>query len=217
MTTVLIKAEAGVRAPAPNAPGSPALGFDMELLASPLGLQYSALARLGRFWTISNAIAGVSPGGALSTTPPLTLYNPRGSGVLVIPLRATMHYVSGTMPTGLLVLGANYDTAQAIPAGGTTLTPRCGIIGNNSPGAAQGFQGATLAAAPTMVRPLWNMNAYAGAVPPLNWLDTLIDGAAVIKEGASVSLQGASGGAGVSPLVVLSVEYTIAPKSTLDT
>lgn len=186
-------------------------GLQKDLIVSQAMGKYFELMRLGWVYSACGAIAGVSPAGALSTTPPFTLYNPKGSGVLVCPLRAFMAYVSGTMPTGLVVHCENNDVAQVVPSGGTLLSVRNRQVGNGAAGKAIAYQASTLAAIPVLVRPAWNMNAYAGAIPPLNWDPYDFDGEQGLKEGASCSLQGASGGAGTAPLVVFSMFWAEVP------
>lgn len=186
-------------------------GQQRDLIVTPMMGKYYELMRLGLVFSACNLIAGVSPEGALDTTPPFTLYNPKGSGLLVVPLRAKMHYVSGTMPTGLVVLAENKDIAGAAPSGGTALAILNRQTGKAVSGGALAYTGATLAATPVQVAPMWNMNAYAGAIPPYNWDPYDFDGEQGLAAGASVSLQGASGGAGTAPLVVFTMIWAEIP------
>lgn len=164
-----------------------------------------------RRYSACTGAAGVAPGTALSTTPPFTLYNPLGSSVAVEILDASLGYISGTLGKGTLVLAANTNTAQAAPTGGTVLAPICTYFGYTG-AVALAYQGATVAAVPTLVEPLFVTGAFVGAadilIPPVNkpWA-TLRK---VIAPGASISLQGIMA-AGSSPLVLLSVWWEETP------
>src|SRR5579863_3192193 len=51
-------------------------------------------------YAVSTATAGVAPGVVLSTTPPMALWNPPGSGRNLYVIRVTMGLVSGTLGVG---------------------------------------------------------------------------------------------------------------------
>jgi hypothetical protein len=163
-------------------------------------------ARLGKLHAACTAAAGVAPGTALSTTPPLTLYNPQNSGKLLVPVRAAVGYVSGTLGAGTIVYGVNATTTQAAPASGTELTPQCTLVGSPK-GVARVYQGSTLAAAPTIYRPMCVLSAFLATSDVGNMiLVDQIDGELALLPGASMSLQGIAA-AGSSPLVLLAMVW----------
>ena len=61
-----------------------------------------ATYRIGS-WCVSVPVAGVAPGAALGTAPPLCIWNPPNSGVNADIWKATMGYISGTLGAGGIV------------------------------------------------------------------------------------------------------------------
>lgn len=162
-------------------------------------------ALAAKTFVVSTGIAGVAPGTTLTTTPPLTLYNPMGSGVSLALVGASMGYISGTLGAGSIVLAGNPSIVQAAPTGGTPLTPMCTYLGWAG-GKALAYEGATLAAVPTLYKPVFSLGAFVGTTATAFALDQRWDGSFVLKSGTSVSLQGIAG-AGTSPLVMLSLMF----------
>ena len=189
--------------------GPIALARDSAQLISLAHHKNMEAARLARTFSVVTPAAGVAPGTALSTTPPLTLYNPQNSGVGLGLIRAAMGYVSGTLGKGTLVLGANPSLMQAAPSGGTQLTPQCSYMGFTT-GRALAYQGATLAQAPTLVEPLFIFGAWVGSADDLHSLERKWEGTNLLAPGTSVSLQGVAA-AGSSPLVLLFLEWEELP------
>lgn len=166
---------------------------------------FTEAASRGMIMEACNAVAGVAPGTALSTTPPLTLWNPPSSGKNLAILKSYMGFISGTLGAGSLVY-AVVPSQVTVPSGGAELTPQCSNIGFPR-GVGRVFSGSTLSAVPTIMRPAFILGAFVNttAVPPDPALD-LVDGAIVIPPGAALCLQGIAA-AGTSPLVLLSLIY----------
>lgn len=160
----------------------------------------------GTAYCATTGVAGTAPGTALSTTPPYTLYNPRDSGLDVVVWIATFGYISGTLGAGAIFWGVNNDAAQAIPSGGTELTPINLRVGA-ARGVARAFQESTLAAAPTALRPFCSLTALLAttAVAPYQIIE-YVDGAITINPGCSVSLEGVAA-AGSAPVVALAMTW----------
>jgi hypothetical protein len=144
---------------------------------------------------------GIAPGTALDTTPPLTVYNPIVSGVVLALLRASIGYVSGTLGEGMIALAAVRNLTQAPPTGGTPLSPRCSYVGYGS-GRALAFQEATVAEVPTLEKPLFSLGGTASPSYSAWAMDSVFEGTYLVAPGCSVSLCGISA-AGTAPLVVL--------------
>lgn len=157
---------------------------------------------LGGVYTASTGVAGVAPGTVLSTTPPFILYNPPGSKKIVAVLRTFLGYVSGTLGAGSVLYAVSTTLQAAAPTGGTTLNPINNLLGNR-PGAAQAFQGATLAAVPTIFRPAF---IIGGTPATPTRIDDQVDGAIMLLEGAALSLQ-EIGAAGTAPLVLFGITW----------
>lgn len=187
--------------------------LDSLLALSPDGAQYTGLShapyvevtRQAKSFTACTGVAGVAPGTALSTTPPLTVYNPINSGIYLALVEANLGYISGTLGGGSIVLAGNPTLIQAAPTGGTPLAPQCTFLGFVV-GKGLAYQGATLAATPSLIRPVFTIGAWVGTTPDFFELSKDFDGKYMLAPGASVSLQGIAG-AGTTPLVLLSLTW----------
>jgi hypothetical protein len=159
----------------------------------------------GQVMEACTGVAGVAPGTALSTTPPLALWNPPSSGKLLVIMKATLGYISGTLGGGSVVFGI-VPSQTTLPTTGTELTPLNALIGFPR-GVGRVFQGSTLVAVPTILRPSFVMGAWVGttATPPANELD-IVDGGIVVPQGAALAMQGIAG-AGTTPLVLLAITW----------
>jgi hypothetical protein len=180
-----------------------------ELAASQVHARYWEAVRRGTIYSACTGAAGVAPGTALSTTPPLTLYNPKTSGKHLAVLMALMGYISGTLGAGTVVFAVNTDPAAAAPTGGTALTPINALLGGAA-GVAQVFQGATLPATPTIYRPFAVLGAFAGGAETPKVVAQDVAGSIIVTPGCALSLQ-AIADAGTSPLVLLSLVWEEVP------
>jgi hypothetical protein len=164
------------------------------------GDYYEASSR-GNVFSGNTAAAGVAPGTAFSTTPPWALWNPTSSGKTLNLLLVSLGYVSGTLGAGTISFGLVAGQALA-PTGGTELVPQCNLL-NNSRGSGRVFQGSTLAATPTLLRPFCSMGpalATTAAFPFM--VKDLLDGEFSVPPGSVFVVQGSALGAGTSPLVL---------------
>lgn len=164
-------------------------------------------AGMGGLYSASNAAAGVAPGTAFSTTPPLVLWNPADSKVNLILLESSCGFVSGTLGAGFLGYG---QVAQATaPTGGTELTVRGTVLGNTggpsgTPGGfGRAFTGSTLSGTPVLLQPALILSGSAPFVPiPRDYCE----GSIIVPPGQALSLQGIAA-AGTTPLVVLAFKW----------
>ncbi len=164
---------------------------------------YSEATSRNKVFVVSVPVAGVAPGTALSTTPPLALLNPLNSGMELVIIGTALGYVSGTLGAGSIVYA--YVSPQAtIPAGGTELTPVCNRLGTFR-GVGRAFSGSTLAATPLILEPVYTMGAFLAttAFPPTITQD-LVDGSYIVPPATCFVMQGIAA-AGTSPLVIMSI------------
>ena len=204
-------AEGQTRDSAGRASGYASLLFtpNGDLIMAPGHADYSEPGRLARMHGACTGVAGVAPGTVLSTTPPFTLYNPANSGIIASVVVALLGYVSGTLGAGTIVFAVNSTPGQAVPTGGTELTPQCLLLGA-ARGACRVFQGSTLAATPVILRPAFVIGAYAGGADLPGARDTYVKGSINVAAGTAVSLQGVAA-AGTTPLVLLAMEWEEMP------
>ena len=173
------------------------------------GRFHESASRGTLFWA-STAAAGVAPGTAFSTTPPMALWNPPNSGVLASVQQVWMAYVSGTMGAGCMGHGLTLGQVAA-PTTGTELVPQSGLL-SGVRGRVRAFQGSTLVAAPTILRPSTCMGPFlATTVVQFYQSYDEVDGSIVVPPGAVYTFQGAALGAGTTPLVIIGVSYEEVP------
>jgi hypothetical protein len=165
----------------------------------------------GRAYSATSS--SVAPGTSFGTTPPFALYNPIGSGVNLVIWKVSIGYVSGTLGAGYIGLSANTNTAAAAPTGGTVVSITHNFLGNVMGFAPKGQPqtGCTLPVAPTVLRPLWTINAMLATTatqPEVEDID--IGGEYVVAPGATISF-GALAAAGSTPLLQFGFSWAEIP------
>jgi hypothetical protein len=163
----------------------------------------------GVLMTACNAVAGIAPGTALSTTPPMCIWNPPSSGKNLSILKTALGYVSGTLGAGTVVY-ATYAAQTTVPTTGTELVPQNELIGFPR-GVGRAFAGSTIGAAGTILRPSYIMGAFLAttAIQPVDVID-VVDGSIVVAQGTCFIMQGIAA-AGTTPLVIMSVTWEEVP------
>ena len=176
---------------------------------TPLSAFYQESASRGSMMTASTGAAGVAPGTVLSVAPPLCIWNPPSSGRMLAITHLAMGFVSGTLGAGTLVAAA-IPSQATVPTTGAELVPQSNLIGAPR-GVGRAFQGSTVVAIPTIMRPLFTFGAFTttSAVQPSD-TELNVMGMFVIPPGAGFALQ-AIAAAGTSPLVVLSATWDEIP------
>lgn len=175
------------------------------------GPKYFELVKEGIVFVAQTAVTGVAPGTAIGTTAAAALYNPAGSGKLVVILSANMGYVSGTLGAGVTSWCANSNLVAAAVTG-TAMATRNALIGGAATPVASALTTATLPATPAPVRNFCSTGPMLATSVVQPWVVTDdIDGAIILKPGAAVSLQ-ATAGAGTSPLVTYAFMWAEIPE-----
>lgn len=184
---------------------------DASLVVMQAGSKYYQLVKDGLVYVAQTAVTGVAPGTAIGTTAAAALYNPAGSGKDVVILSASLGYVSGTLGAGVVSWCLNTNLAAAAVTGTAMLT-RNALAGAGDASVASPFTTATLPAAPTPVRNFCSLGASLAstAVQPWQIVDD-VDGAIILKPGATASIQ-ETGAAGSTPLVVVSLVWAELPE-----
>ena len=173
--------------------------------------KYYELVRDGVVYLAQTAVTGVAPGTAIGTTAAAALYNPAGSGKLVVLLHTGMGYVSGTLGAGVISYCVNTNLVAAAVTG-TAMAHRNALVGAAAAASASALTTATLPAAPTPIRNFGSMGPMLATSVVQPWiLQDEVDGAIILKPGATVSLQ-ATAGAGTSPLVTFGFMWAEMPE-----
>lgn len=159
----------------------------------------------GAVMVVSNAVAGVAPGTAFSTTPPLALWNPPSSGKNLAIFKTALGYVSGTLGAGTICYGI-MASQTTVPTTGTELVPNNALIGFPR-GVGRAFTGSTWSAAPTIYRPAYTLGAFLATTASVQSpLVDIIDGGIILTPGTGFAMQGIAA-AGTSPLVIMSIAW----------
>lgn len=175
-----------------------------EQMVSNVHARYYEQVHRGNVYGVSTAVAGVAPGTALSTTPPLAIHNPVGSGKDLVILMTSLGYVSGTIGAGTIVYANVPGGDAAVPASGTVLTAKNLNLGGAA-GVASCHEGSTVDATPTIIRPAYILGAKAAAtaLDPIISKD-YVDGEIVVPPGETFVMEGVAA-AGTSPLLLFGV------------
>ena len=207
--TTLIKGRVGRVVAADGTSEHIRLGSNAEQIVGDAHGRYHESAYRGGLFIVSNAVAGVAPGTALSTTPPMAIWNPPGSGIVVSINRVSIGYISGTLGAGSMVhaIAAGQVT---VPTGGTELTPQCAAL-NSTRGKARCWTGSTLVATPLILRASAIMGAaLATSVAFQSVPVDEVAGEILVPEGLVWCYQGVAA-AGTTPLVAIGVVYEEIP------
>lgn len=163
------------------------------------GKHYNA-AFNGRLFHASTAATGVAPGTSLSTTAAFALHNPWGSGVNLAVTKVSMGYVSGTLGAGTVFAAANQTPVQTTPSGTAIVPVPAGLLAGPVP-AGKPMTTVTVVA-PTILRPLWSLQASLATTAVAPWLlSEDIDGEIIVQPGTTFVMH-AVAAAGTSPVVV---------------
>jgi hypothetical protein len=193
-----------------GARGTLALGQQNVVLESRWLPKYAELVRRGLVYCASVAKAGIDQGTDIDTTGMFFLYNPVGSGYNAHILRASLAYLSGTLGSGIVYYASAIVTAA--PTGGTAVAPKNALSTNAGAGSIKAFAGATLAAAPDLLRPLCTLSPMlATSVLGMPQVTEDVDGEFVVGPGSIFGLD-AVAGAGTSPKLVTSLTYAQVPE-----
>lgn len=201
----------GLNAVASGAQVPLAVGAFNEVLTGSLLPSLAELAIRGLVFAGCTATSGVAPGTAIGTTAPFTLANPAGSGKLLVVLRLSCAYISGTLGTGTTYLCANTNPAAAAVAGTAIPVTKTRLSSASAGNVGLAFTTATIVS-PTIMRPVISLTPIlaTSVVAPYLLYDEDVQGSIVIEPGCSLSFESVAG-AGTSPLVTFGAVWAEVP------
>lgn len=177
----------------------PRLGKTGELITgSALGRYYELVSR-GLVYGVANQAGITSQAGLSATTPALTLFNPKGSGVNAVLLYAGATFTVAFATAGAIWVAVGTNIAAADVTGTATTAHRNLLLGNGSQPKIQVLLAATLPAAPVAICTLGvGLTGAITTIPQIQTLGKWFDGGLVLAPGANLSIQtgvasGASG------------------------
>lgn len=160
-----------------------------QVMANAHGLYYEATSR-GTVFMVASQAGVTSQAGLSATTPVLTLFNPKGSGVNASVIYAGAVFTVAFATAGAIWAAVNTDLGSADVTGTLTTAHRCGLAGNNRQPRVQAMTAATLPAAPVGVALLGV--GLTGAITldsQLPGVGRFFDGSLIIAPGGALSIQ----------------------------
>lgn len=170
-----------------------------EIAVSDAHARFYESAVRGNIYHVANQSGITTQAGLSATTPPLTLYNPAGSGVNGVIIYAGCVNSVAFAAAAVIWVAVNTNIVAAAVTGTLTTAHRSGLLGSSTSNKVQALLAATLPAAPVAVATLGV--GLTGAItlqPTLPTLGRFFDGGLILYPGAAISLQtstasGASG------------------------
>jgi hypothetical protein len=197
---------------------APRLGQHLEAIVQQAHGKYKEAAVRGNMYAGCN-ITARSPGTALSTTAPLVLYNPVGSGKRLILKKVTVaQAATGTLGAGVLhhcgftINGPTATQSNVIPTGTARTPSNLDLGGGANASVATLLENCTLNAAPVALYPFAAQNDAVAqtTAAPINTAYEDVDGAIVLEPGGGYTVEGISTGSS-SPLIYLGMVWEEEP------
>lgn len=153
------------------------------------GIYYEPSSRGGVFM-VANQSGITTQAGISATTPALTLFNPKGSGVNAAILYAGCIASVAFAAAAVIFVAANTNIAAADVTGTATTAQRCGLLGNGKAPSIIPLLAATLPAAPIAVGIIGvGLTGAITTVPSMNSIGRYFDGTLILSPGAAISFQ----------------------------
>lgn len=206
-----IEMEYGPRFGADTGTEIPWMGAGGSVVGQDVWGKYFEAVRRGYVFAASCAATGW--GGAFTTTPPLSLWNPPNSGRNLSILRCAI--APSTVQSTIDAIAYGFlSSVLTTPTGGTALTEAPTLIGSNGQPVGQAFGAGTLATAPTILCGafvLTSATPTSGSAGAALTAD-LIDGAIVVAPGGLLAVQGVTTGVtGTGIISLIWAEVPILP------
>ena len=152
------------------------------------GFNYEAVS-YGNVFMAANQSGVTTQAGLSVTTPALTLFNPKGSGVNAVLIYAGCNASVAFAAASIIWIGANTNIAAA-DVTGTAATVKNALLGNAKNPACSCFTAATLPAAPVAIATLGvGLTGAITTIPSMGAINRYFDGAIVLAPGSAISFQ----------------------------
>lgn len=185
------------------------MGRSLEMMVSDAFPHFADMNYNGFLFAATTAVAGVTvaAGGAV-TNPAFAIYNPQGSGKIIIPTKARYASISGTPGVGHV--GYYLSASQTAGSGTANITPVSLNTGNASGSKALCYGAVTnaLSAAGTFTGPMLNILS-ATTVPVV--LTELLDGEFILFPGMALSIN--PGATGTTNVVAIALTFLEIPQN----
>lgn len=152
------------------------------------GMNFEAASR-GAMFIASNQTGVTTQAGLSATTPALTLFNPKSSGVNAVLIYAGCVTSVANAAASVIWLAANTNIAAA-DVTGTAATVRSTLLGNGKNASCSALTAATLPAAPVAIAQLGvGLTGAITTIPSMGAIGRYFDGAIVLAPGSAISFQ----------------------------
>ena len=205
MSGLSILAQVGAQVVADGARVEPRLDRQAAVVVSELQARYSeAMARGQLFFAANPAAQAVSV--ALATTyTGLCLFNPVGSGKIIVPLK--WKFALSVAPAAIATMGliSGHSATGGVTAETQTITPRSTQIGNGSSASAHVLSQATI------VTPVWSVqtqDGFTAAALPAPTLLTDLEGTFGLLPGGFMAVGALTAVTGLGSVVWMELPYT---------
>lgn len=189
-------------------------GETSDVMVTELQARYYENTYRGNKFNAANQAAVTAPAALTASSVNFTLYNPLGSGVnLVLNFVdiTAAQLAETTAGSYQVLLVANTTPSQAAPATVTALTPQCSLLGASKTSQAKAYSTATLAAIPTVIKPLMTLTSAATITGAIALGSFDIGGSIIVTPGNYVSVQGIGTSETTSPGLIVAMTWDEVP------
>lgn len=153
------------------------------------GIYYEPSSRANIF-SVCNQSGITTQAGISATTPALTLFNPKGSGVNACIIYAGCVASVAFAAASVIFVGVNTNIAAADVTGTATTAHRCGLLGNGRQPSIVPLLAATLPAAPVGAAIIGvGLTGAITTTPTSAVLGRFFDGTLILSPGSAISFQ----------------------------
>ena len=172
------------------------LGHTGEQIVQHLHAAYFAPMARGAMYSAANQAAQAVSVGLATTYTGLLLYNPLGSGVMLVPSK--IKYALSVAPAAIATLGIISGVQTAAPTGPTALVVSSTQIGNAAAGKGLVYSAATIAT------PVWRLqlrDGFTAAALPAPTMESDLDGTIGIVPGGFIAIGALTAVTGLGSIV----------------
>lgn len=191
-------------------------GWNADTIMSELNPKWFEWMVRGFLFWYPSAAAGVALAAAGNNQP--TIWNPAGSGVLFVPLRVILGYVSTTHAAGHAAWATQQNMGSALGTAApfsifTNIVPTNALLGSGKTSKVRFSTTQTWSAAPTYLRPTGPSFAALAAATAVDvapkWWDE--DGGFGVAPGSAIQLCANAAVAGIYASAILGLEFPLPP------
>lgn len=178
------------------------LGRLAEQISSNLQAAYSEACFRGQVFSAANPVAQAISVALSTAYTGLALYNPIGSGKILVPLK--VKFAHSVAPAAIATIGLISTVQTAAPTGTTELIARSNQIGNQSTSSAKAYSVATIAT------PVWHQqlrDGFTAANLPAPTAVEDLDGSIILLPGGLLAIGALTAVTGLASMSWMELPY----------